>query len=107
MLAATATDRRNGAWPAPIDMVRFTAVDGRVEQWLGWDGRTASWQTWDDPRNYYAGDPRDVLDPGGLSDPGDSSDLQLTFDPPSTESVNDHGDEVDAVELGMVAALDL
>lgn len=107
VLAAAATELRNGAWPTPIDMVRFTAVGGGVEQWLGWEDRTASWQSWDDPRRYYAGDPRDVLDPAGLTDPRGSCDLQLSLDAPSVGGADRYGDEVEAVDLGTAAALDL
>lgn len=107
VLAAAATDLRNAAWPVPIDMVRFTAVDGGVEQWLGWEDRTASWQTWDDPRPYYAGDPSDVLDPAGLTDPRGSCDLQLSLEAPAAESVDRYGDKVEAVDLGTAAGFDL
>ena len=107
VLAAAAAEMRNAAWPVPIDMVRFTAVDGGVEQWLGWEERTASWQTWDDPRPYYAGDPSDVLDPAGLTDPRGPCDFQLSLDAPSMEIADRYGDEVEAVDLGTAAALDL
>lgn len=106
-LASAATKLRNGAWPAPIDMVRFTAADSGVEQWLGWEYRTASWQTWDDPRRYYAGDPSDVLDPAGLTDPRGSCDLQQSLDASSMDGADRYGDEVEAVDLGTAAALDL
>lgn len=107
VLAAAAKELRNAAWPAPIDMVRFTAIDNGVEQWLGWEARTANWQTWDDPRPYYAGDPSDVLDPAGLTDPRGPCDLQLSLDGPEAENVDRYDDQVEVVDFGTATPLDL
>jgi hypothetical protein len=68
ILANTAESFRNLPWLPEVDLVRFVDDTGHQE-WLGWNPGTATWEAWDDPRSDYPGDPIDVLDPAGFSDP--------------------------------------
>jgi hypothetical protein len=51
-----------------FELVRFTPGDGD-EVWLQWDGTTRTWELARDPRAAYPGDPADVIDPAGYTDP--------------------------------------
>lgn len=57
-------------------MVRFTSTATINEQWLGFDPSSGTWQTWDDPRDYFPGEPADVL-------AGVSTDEPLPFELPA------------------------
>lgn len=46
-----------------------------------------TWEAWDDPRTHYAGDPADVLDAAGFTDPAPVSASLREFTSHSTESV--------------------
>lgn len=106
-LAEAAQRLRIEVWPTPVDMVRFSMDDGGAEQWLGWDARTTCWQTWDDPRSYYGGDPRDVLDPAGLVDARSSADPQLCLDELLDDLASSHNPDRSGVEVASSDCFDL
>jgi DNA-binding Xre family transcriptional regulator len=60
-LAVVAAGLRTQPRLSEIDLVRMVDPSTGAAQWLGWDTDADSWQTWDDPRQYYPGDPADVL----------------------------------------------
>jgi hypothetical protein len=106
-LAEVAQRLRQDAWPNAVDMVRFTAPDGG-EQWLGWDGATQSLQAWDDPRRYFGGEARVVLDPAGFADPLGTPERQLRLDEEHPDAVSQPVDhEVDGVDLACTGPFDL
>jgi hypothetical protein len=76
-LAATAESFRNVPWLPEVDLVRFVDENGR-EEWLGWNPEASGWEAWDDPRTDYPGDPTDVLDPAGFTDPVPIEEITAT-----------------------------
>jgi hypothetical protein len=76
-LANTAESFRNLPWLPEVDLVRFVDGTGRQE-WLGRNPDAGTWETWDDPRTDYPGDPTDVLDPAGFTDPADVAVEEMT-----------------------------
>lgn len=74
---ALAAERRPGA----LRRRRRAAGMARLEP----DAET--WEAWDDPRTHYAGDPADVLDAAGFTDPAPVSASLREFTSHSTESV--------------------
>jgi hypothetical protein len=58
--------------------VRFVDQAGDQE-WLGWNPDTGTWEAWDDPRADYPGDPTDVLDPAGFTDPAPMAVGEITM----------------------------
>jgi hypothetical protein len=67
-LANTAESFRKLPWLPNVDMVRFVDTDGHQE-WLGWNPEPGMWEAWEDPRIHYPGDPTDILDSAGFTDP--------------------------------------
>jgi hypothetical protein len=76
-LANTAESFRSLPWLPEVDLVRFVDEAGRQE-WLGWNPDTGTWEAWDDPRVDYPGDPTDVLDAAGFTDPAPVTADEIT-----------------------------
>jgi hypothetical protein len=82
VLANTAESFRKLPWLPNVDLVRFVDADGRQE-WLGWNPEPGAWEAWEDPRTHYPGDPTDVLDAAGFTDPAPTPEITTT----RTESI--------------------
>lgn len=85
-LASVAESFRTLPWLPNVDVVRFVDDTGR-EEWLGWNPEAETWEAWDDPRADYPGNPTDVLDTAGFSDPADASASVLRPTSGGTEPV--------------------
>jgi hypothetical protein len=73
-------------WLPSVDLVRFVDSDGRQE-WLGWNPASEAWEAWDDPRDHYPGEPIDVLDAGGFTDPSPTPAIVVVEMAAVTDSV--------------------